>query len=191
MGKPKMLLPWGDTSILGHLIEQWRRLDADQVMVVCAASDRALQDELARLVGRSKSWICNPAPQRGMFSSIQCAARWAGWNVNLTHWIIALGDQPHLREETLRSLIQFGAGHPSKICQPSYQGHPRHPVLLPKAHFLRLRKTRASSLKEYLQANHRDVDYVQIDDAGLGIDIDQPADYAKAIQICLKTNPGA
>ena len=23
MGKPKLLLPWGETSVLGHLIRQW------------------------------------------------------------------------------------------------------------------------------------------------------------------------
>ncbi|HRY59690.1 MAG: NTP transferase domain-containing protein [Verrucomicrobia bacterium] len=28
MGKPKLLLPWGDTSVLGHLIRQWQSLGA-------------------------------------------------------------------------------------------------------------------------------------------------------------------
>ena len=34
MGRPKLLLPWGDTSIIGHLIEQWRALAAAQIAVV-------------------------------------------------------------------------------------------------------------------------------------------------------------
>ena len=25
MGKPKLVLPWGKTSVLGHLIEQWKQ----------------------------------------------------------------------------------------------------------------------------------------------------------------------
>ena len=28
MGRPKLLLPWGETSVLGHLIKQWQALGA-------------------------------------------------------------------------------------------------------------------------------------------------------------------
>src|SRR5262245_31955866 len=96
MGRPKLLLPWGKTSVLGHLIGQWEGLGAKQIAVVCAEGDSAMHAELNRLevphVGRS----LNPAPGRGMFSSIRCAAEWSGWRDGLTHWVIVLGDQPHL-----------------------------------------------------------------------------------------------
>ena len=42
MGRPKLLLPWGGTSILGHLIGQWRALAAEQIAVVGAARDTTL-----------------------------------------------------------------------------------------------------------------------------------------------------
>ena len=35
MGRPKLLLPWGDTSIIGHLLGQWRGLGARPIAVVC------------------------------------------------------------------------------------------------------------------------------------------------------------
>src|ERR1035437_2980619 len=41
MGKPKLLLPWGGTSVLGHLIEEWRALHAKQIDVVCDAGNPA------------------------------------------------------------------------------------------------------------------------------------------------------
>ncbi len=78
MGRPKLLLPWGGTSVLGHLIRQWRALDAKQIAVVCARDDGAMQAELDRLGFAEENRICNPAPERGMFSSIQCAAQWPG-----------------------------------------------------------------------------------------------------------------
>ncbi len=34
MGTPKLLLPWRDTTIIGHLISQWRELGAAQIAVV-------------------------------------------------------------------------------------------------------------------------------------------------------------
>ena len=95
MGKPKLLLPWGRTSVLGHLIKQWKALGAKQIAVVCAPDDGAMRVELDRLGFPVQDRIINPAPDRGMFSSIQCAAQWSGWQAALTHWAIVLGDQPH------------------------------------------------------------------------------------------------
>src|SRR5438094_8718530 len=103
MGKPKLVLPWGKTSVLGHLIEQWQQAGG-QIAVVHAAGDQAMDAELDRLDFPVADRIVNPQPERGMFSSIQCASAWGGWNSALTHWIIVLGDQPHLRPESLREL---------------------------------------------------------------------------------------
>src|SRR5436309_4018491 len=102
MGRPKMLLPWGDTSVIGHLISEWRALEVGQVAVVRAADDAVLQLELDRLGFSLADCILNPTPERGMFSSVQCAARWSGWKAGLTHWAIVLGDQPQISRETLR-----------------------------------------------------------------------------------------
>src|SRR5262249_32574667 len=99
MGRPKMLLPWGGTSVLGHLICQWQALGAEQVAVVIASSAIHLQQELQRLRFSRTNWIQNPSPERGMFSSVQSAANWTEWSQTLTHWALLLGDQPHLRSE--------------------------------------------------------------------------------------------
>src|ERR1043166_8703452 len=49
MGQPKLLLPWGGRSIIGHLLAQWRDLKAQQITVVCAGGDMNIQEELDRL----------------------------------------------------------------------------------------------------------------------------------------------
>ena len=79
MGRPKMLLPWAGTTVIGHLIAQWQALAASQIAVVCGAGDSAMQIELDRLSFSAKERILNPEPEAEMFSSIQCAARWTGW----------------------------------------------------------------------------------------------------------------
>src|SRR5689334_16008537 len=79
MGQSKLLLPWDKTSILGHLIQQWQNLGAKQIAVVCSADNPGLAAELARLNFPPSSRIVNPNPERGMFSSVQCAAEWQGW----------------------------------------------------------------------------------------------------------------
>ena len=226
MGRPKLLLPWGGTSVLGHLIRQWEALGAKQIAVVCAPDEpgrifpdqvaagsprtlgasktaptavggyvrlaghakceshkSAMQAELDRIGFPSRNRIINPAPKRGMFSSIQCAAQWPGWQAALTHWAIVLGDQPHLQPHTLRRVLDFSAAQPAKVCQPARRGHGRHPVLLPKAVFRQVAASTAATLKEFLAAKPRQVALCGLDDPGLDVDIDRPEDYDKALDL--------
>jgi molybdenum cofactor cytidylyltransferase len=180
MGQPKLLLPWGRTSVLGHLIGQWQALRAKQIAAVCAPGNRTIQAELDRLGFPALNRIINPAPECGMFSSIQCAAQWPGWQPALTHWAIVLGDQPHLRPQTLRRVLDFSAAQPARVCQPARQGHGRHPVLLPKAVFQQVAATTAATLKEFLAAEAAQVALCELDDPGLDVDIDRPEDYEEA-----------
>jgi molybdenum cofactor cytidylyltransferase len=190
MGKPKLLLPWGSTSILGHLIQQWQTVGVKQIGVVLAPPDNpAVAAELDRLGFSTANRILNPAPERGMFSSIQCAANWPGWDSRLTHWAIVLGDQPHLQPETLRALLDFSAAHPESVCQPGRGGRQRHPVLLPRGVFERLKNSDAETLKQFLQSAGSERVLCELEDPGLDFDIDQPADYERAIQLCFKSTP--
>jgi molybdenum cofactor cytidylyltransferase len=188
MGRQKLLLPWGKTSVLGHLVRQWQALGVAQIAVVFAHGDVAVQAQLDRLGFAAGDRIVNPAPERGKISSIRCAAQWAGWNEELTHLGIVLGDQPHLAAETLRRLIEFSAAHPQKICVPRQGGHRRHPVLLPKTVFLELANSSATSLKQFLDHPPVEVEFCEIDDPALELDIDRPDDYEKAIRIFLCEN---
>jgi molybdenum cofactor cytidylyltransferase len=182
MGKPKLLLPWGNTSVLGHLIGQWEALGAKRIAVVCALDDRAIHLEMDRLSFPAQDRIINPAPQRGMFSSIQCAAQWPGWDSALTHWAIVLGDQPHLEQLTLRRVLEFSAAHSASVCQPARLGHGRHPVLLPRTVFRQVANSTAVTLKEFLAGNPRKIAFCELDDPGLDLDIDHPEDYQNALK---------
>jgi molybdenum cofactor cytidylyltransferase len=184
MGRPKLLLPWNDTTIIGHLISQWKTLGAAQIAVVCRPNDEALGAELDRLGFPAQDRIANSRPERGMFSSILCAAKWSGWKKEITRWAIVLGDQPHLRLETLRALLEFSLRHADAICQPKFAGHARHPVILPRAAFEKLKRSRAKTLKTFLKlVSLRRVQY-SVDDPGLALDLDTPADYQR-VQIDL------
>src|SRR5215470_6783259 len=74
MGRPKLLLSWAGTSVLGHLVKRWRQLGPAQLAVVIARGDALLAAELDRLELPGTDRIENPSPDQGMFSSVQCAA---------------------------------------------------------------------------------------------------------------------
>jgi molybdenum cofactor cytidylyltransferase len=183
MGRPKLLLPWGETTVVGHLIRQWQQAGAKQIVVVCAAGDSGIETELDRVGCDAKNRVRNPNPERGMFGSIQCAARWPDWRPDLTHWMLVLGDQPHLRLDSLRLLVEYAARNPRRIVQPIHGGRPRHPVCLPRAYYMQLAHTTAQTLKDHLKNQHLALDYCAVDDPGLDVDLDSPADYQKAVEL--------
>ena len=181
MGQPKMLLPWGDTTVLGHVIAQWTELKADQVAVVTASHDKPVSEELDRR--QLSNRIFNDNPADGMFSSVRSASKWTHWDPAITHWILTLGDQPHLQKATLSALLDFARKNDTLIVQPSFNGRPRHPVILPKIFFQQLRDTRSKTLKDFLAEHHSSISLLEAHDAGLDLDLDFPDDYRRAKKI--------
>jgi CTP:molybdopterin cytidylyltransferase MocA len=97
----------------------------------------------------------------------------------LTHFAIALGDQPHLERKTLQQLLDFAATHPEKICQPMRNGRRRHPVILPRGVFVKLREYPANDLKQFLNSAPELLAGCETDDPGLDLDLDWPCDYER------------
>jgi molybdenum cofactor cytidylyltransferase len=176
MGQPKLLLAWGKTTILGHLNDLWRRLGAAQLAVVCAP-DSPLVPELDRLGIPMAARVLNPLPTAGMFSSIQCAARWNGWQGAITHQVIALGDQPQLSEQSLRRLVAFSQVQPRRICFPTYRGHRHHPIFMPRDAFASLAGSQAKTLREFLDHARPNSEGCEMPDDALALDADRPEDY--------------
>jgi molybdenum cofactor cytidylyltransferase len=183
MGKPKLLLPWGNTTILGHVLEFWKDSQAAQIAVVHSPNNPSLCFELDRLLVPPQNRISNVHPEEGMFSSVVCAARWRGWNPDVTHHVIVLGDQPHLPINLLHCLIEFAMGNPEVIVQPSFRGRPRHPVILPRSEFEALANSNEKTLKSFLQDRSANVRLFPSDDPALEYDIDTPEDYEKALKL--------
>jgi molybdenum cofactor cytidylyltransferase len=184
MGRPKLLLTWNGTTVLGHLLDIWRKLGASQLAVVCAPGHGPLAEELARAGVPERDCITNPQPERGMMSSIRCAAGWPRWRSEISHFLLTLGDQPHVQSSTLRSLLEFATARPGQVSQPARAGRPRHPVLIPGDLFRQLETSPAENLKQFLLGIPDRRATFESDDAGLDFDLDEPADYERALRLC-------
>jgi molybdenum cofactor cytidylyltransferase len=179
MGARKLLLPWGEKTILTHLLDQWRSTGAAQIAPVIDPSDQPLRKALAHAGFSPSDWIENRSPQLGMFSSLQEASRWTGWLSTLTHWIISLGDQPHIQISTLRLLLDAARKNPARICQPALNGHTAHPIILPAGNFRELAQNNVPDLRTYIQSRETFRLRVPVKDAGVSGDLDTPEDYAR------------
>ena len=180
MKRPKLLLPWNDTTIIGHLIRIYGTLPIAQVAVVHYAGDTALRAELNRLEVSENERIPNPESTPEMFSSVVTGIQWTGWHADLTHLTIVLGDQPQIARSTVSRLLDFSGEHPEHICQPSAAGRRGHPVILPRGLAERVAGGKYRHLKEALREYADRVLLLPVGDASVTRDIDTPAEYSAA-----------
>jgi molybdenum cofactor cytidylyltransferase len=179
MGTCKLLLPWGERTILTHLLDQWRSAGAMQIAPVIDPSNQLLRSALADAGFSPSDWIENRSPQLGMFSSLQAASRWPGWLSTLTHWVICLGDQPHIQTSTLRLLLATASKNPMRICQPALHGCAAHPIVLPANDFRGLAQHDSGNLRAYIRAREVFRLRVPVEDPAVSQDLNTPEDYAR------------
>jgi molybdenum cofactor cytidylyltransferase len=180
MGRPKLCLPWGQTTILGHILAQWREAGAEKIVVVHGPGETAVTLELDRLGIPSAERAATLAPERGMMGSVITAARLALRDVSLTHLVIALGDQPQLQTETLRELLRACATTPGKIIRVVFQDKPGHPLALPANVLPELNVTSFETLRDFLRLKEIPACDLTSNDSGVLLDMDTPDDYARA-----------
>ncbi len=181
MKRPKLLLPWEDTTILGHHVRLWQSLCAAQIAIVVAADNIPIRTELNKADYRGVHVILNDLPSGEMFDSILCASSWTGWGTHISRWIVALGDQPQIQAETLRELIHFSFRNQEKICHPVRDGKTLHPVVFRKWAWPQLRlMPRYQSLNEFLIEHEPACAKFECNAPELAQDIDYPVDYLRA-----------
>ena len=174
MGQPKMLLPWGETTVLGHVIHMLESARLDEILVVTGGA----REKVVALVGNSARTLFNPDYQRGeMLSSLQVGLREASGEAAL----VVLGDQPQIRKSSLELLLEEFARSEPSIIVPSYDMHRGHPWIIPKVHWAEiLEMDSGESLRDFLNRHADDIVYVQVDDPGVLQDLDTPEDYLKS-----------
>jgi len=178
MGTPKQLLPWGETTMLQHVIENAGVSKLSQVLVVLG--HRA--DEIAGAITASSRTrlLVNHDFRTGMISSIQCGIRNAPADAEA--FMILLGDQPFIGPDVIDGLIDICRVRKYGIVIPVYDGRRGHPVILDLRYGEELLSLRDQSAREVIRRHSRDVFEVPMDSPNVLADIDTPQDYRDAMQ---------
>jgi molybdenum cofactor cytidylyltransferase len=184
MGKPKMLLPWEDTTVLGKVVRVFSKGGISDIIVITGGDRELVEDEISRLKNdypvRSEF---NPNYESGeMMSSVLVGLHSVTTESNAA--FIGLGDQPQVEEITLEKLLdQRKAGH--GIIIPSYNNHRGHPILLDAYYIGKLITSNPhATMREFINVHQQEIVYV---DAGPTVlmDLDTPEDYQQYV----KNNP--
>lgn len=179
MNRPKMLLPFGDSFILSHLIREVKKIKPDSIALVTGF----YHTEITKAIGDSSvELIQNLNWQDGMAGSIGLGIAFMQ-NRQPDNCFILVSDQPLLDHTLLENMqeksVQTGKG----IIAAFYEGIQGTPVLFAAKYFGQLQELKGDyGAKAILQRNPQDL--ATIDFPTGSMDIDTPADYAA---FCQKT----
>lgn len=137
MGQPKQLLPWGETSLINHVVSTCKATLAKKVIVVLGANSQAIQSQIK---DTSISIIVNETWQDGLGKSIACAANCVLHSKEKTDGLlIVLADQPFVTTTYLNAIItRFIAHHQNIVATAYHSGKIGVPVLFGALYFTEL-----------------------------------------------------
>ena len=175
MGKPKMLLPWGKVTVLEKVIATFKATGVEDVLVVTGG----VREHVEALVGKSARCVFNPDYAGGeMLSSVQVGI--TELKPEAESVLIGLGDQPQVRERSVKLVIDEYKNSGASIIVPSYQMQRGHPWLVARSHWDEILGMRSpASLRDFLNKHANEILYVEVNNNSILQDLDTPEDYLK------------
>lgn len=135
LGRPKQLEPWGDTTLLGHVVDQVRGFDVDEIWVVLGANADAIMDEVD-LEGCGV--VENPEWTEGIASSLRVGLDALIQLSRAEAALIVIGDQPHLDTRVVASMMEAFKKAAAPVVIPKYRYTWGNPVIVDRSLWPRL-----------------------------------------------------
>jgi len=134
LGEPKQLLPFGGTTLLGHVVAEARAaLALDEVIVVIGG---AADQVRARVDLHGARVVENPEFGEGCSASYRTGLGVVDPRAEAV--AILLGDQPGVGHRVIDTVVNEWRGTRDPIMLASYRGHEGHPLIFARALFDRL-----------------------------------------------------
>ncbi len=170
-GRPKALVELNGQTLAERGVQMLRAGGADPILVVTGAA----QVELP-----GTHTVYNSEWRTGMGSSLRAALRALDSADDAGAVVVALADQPLVGAEAVARLIAVYR-HGASVAVAAYDGQPRNPVLLARAHWPEVFATATgdAGARSFLRSHADLVTLVDCGDTGRPDDIDTPADLAR------------
>ena len=179
MGQPKLLLPWRQSTVLGHVIQVFKSAAIEDVVVVTGGRREAVE-EIARAGGARLAFNRDFASQE-MLSSLQTGLRCMELSTQAA--LVALGDQPQVEESTVRMVAEEYRRTFAPLIVPSYEMHRGHPWLIARKFWDAVLAMRfPETPRDFLHGSARDIVYVELASPTILQDLDTPEDYLNSRQ---------
>jgi molybdenum cofactor cytidylyltransferase len=179
MGRHKLLLPWGDSTLIEAVLARWQASSVDRVVVVVRPSD----EELIRVCRQTEAEVVVPASDpKEMKTSVQIALRHIEERYaprDSDAWLLAPADMPELPSQVVDKLLLAHANCPVDVLAPTFDGRRGHPVLFSWSVSQDVHQLRADEGVNAILRRHT-IHELPCEFAAIHQDLDTPSDYDAA-----------
>lgn len=180
MGRAKALLPWRDTTLLGHEIEVLQEAGVDRIAVVIGMHAQ----QIRRAVPVPMPFVFNPRWAQGRSTSLAKGASMLRREPRPDAILVQNVDQP-TTVIVVQRLIEVLQESGADAVQPVYRDaageeHGGHPVLLSGALLPALLEAREATEGMRGVLHKRRVERISLDDPTVGLDLDTREAYEAA-----------
>lgn len=182
MGRPKALLPVGESSFIERIVASLRAAQIEKIYVVLGHNAAALAQRIAHL---PVEILVNPGYRQGQLSSLIVALRAlerenAGENVDGI--LLHLVDHPFIDPALVGRLVGRFYESGKLIVVPVYRGRRGHPVIFSRALFDELAAAPLDQgARTVVRAHAAETLEFETEDEGITFDIDTPEDYRRHV----------
>jgi len=183
MGRPKLLLPLGDETVIARQLRLLGRPEIEAVVVVVRSDDEPLRAEVAAHRGIALQPESAPPEMR---DSVEYALRWIEAQYRPAPddgWLLCPADHPLIEKAVLDLILERWGGSEDQVLIPTCRGKRGHPVLLrwslvPEVHAL----PAEVGLNALVRNHWNEVAELEIGRESVIADLDTPEDYERALR---------
>jgi len=181
MGRPKLALPLGDRTVLGHVLAALQRANVDHILVVIGPHVREL---IPIVEAASADHLLLPHETADMRATVEAGLKHLQERFAPSvddALLLVPGDHPTLHAGVIGRLLERrrSAQAEKSIVIPTYQGKRGHPTLIAWQHMAAMQALPAGEgFNTYLRRHLEDTLEVPVESAEVLFDLDTPADVA-------------
>lgn len=176
MGQPKMVLPWGETTVIGQVVKVIAQAGLEHIQVITGGARQQVEAALQDLPARP---VFNPRfLEDEMVFSLQVGLSQLPPEIDAA--LVALGDQPQIEVDVVQAVVTTYRQTGAPLVVPSYQLRRGHPWIIARCLWPAVMVLQpGETLRDMLNAHADQIAYLTVDTPSILRDLDTPADYAR------------
>jgi molybdenum cofactor cytidylyltransferase len=176
MGRPKMTLPWGGRTVIGQVVQVLDQAGVDEIVVVTGGAHEQVESALTGLPARISF---NPRfTEDEMVFSLKTGLSELGTHIEAA--LIALGDQPQVQPQVVKSILETFKQTTAPLIIPSYHLRRGHPWLVARPLWSSVLDLEpGKTMRDVINQHADQIYYLNVETPSVLRDLDTPEDYRR------------
>lgn len=177
MKKSKLVLPWGEHTILGTVITVFQKAGMGEIVVVTGGYREVVEQEAAKYHVQS---VFNQNFENGEMADSLKAGISNIMNHDTSAVFVALADQPGISSYDIEEMAKLYESEKPKMIIPSYEMRRGHPWLIDRSLWNSVLKIKPPrTMRDFIEENKAEIVYYIVKKSNILDDLDTPEDYER------------